>query len=106
MAETQEKHVFNYQEVAEALVKQQGLHEGLWAIYIEFGIGAANVNTKEASKEYAPAAIVPVKGIGLLRSSEENNLTVDAAIVNPGEGKTGRYVKQRLQQKARAAKKR
>ena len=83
MAETQEKHLFNYQELAEALVKKQGLHEGLWALYIEFGIGAANVNTKEGSKEYAPAAIIPVKSIGLLRGTEENNLTVDAAKVNP-----------------------
>lgn len=83
MAETQEKHLFSFQELAEALVKKQGLHEGLWAVYIEFGIGAANINTKEGGKEYVPAAIVPVKSIGLLRSSEENNITVDASRVNP-----------------------
>lgn len=105
MAETQEKHLFNFQELAEALVKKQQLHEGLWAVYIEFGIGAANINTKEGGKDYLPAAIVPVKGIGLLRSTEESNLTIDAAIVNPAT-KSGRYVKQRQQQQARASKKR
>ncbi|HXI92188.1 MAG TPA: hypothetical protein VNO24_19405 [Blastocatellia bacterium] len=83
MAETQEKHLFSFQELAEALVKKQGLHEGLWAVYVEFGIGAANFNTKEDRKEYVPAAIVPVKSVGLLRSPEENNLTVDASKVNP-----------------------
>lgn len=83
MAETQEKHLFSYQEVAEALVKKQGLHEGLWSVYFEFGIGAANFNTKEGGKELVPAAIVPLQSMGLLRATEENNLTVDAAVVNP-----------------------
>ncbi|HWO02116.1 MAG TPA: hypothetical protein VNS63_22915 [Blastocatellia bacterium] len=83
MAETQEKHLFSFQELAEALVKKQGLHEGLWSIYIEFGIGAANFNTTKEPKELVPAAIVPVKSVGLLRSSEENNITVDASKVNP-----------------------
>lgn len=83
MAETQEKHLFSYQEVAEALVKKQGLHEGLWAVYFEFGIGAANFNTKEGGKDLVPAAIVPLQSMGLLRATEENNLTVDAAAVNP-----------------------
>lgn len=83
MAESQEKHLFSYQEVAEALVKKQGLHEGRWALYFEFGISAANFNTKEGGQELVPAAIVPLQSIGLLRAKDENNLTVDAAVVNP-----------------------
>ena len=33
---------FSYKEVVEALIKKQDLHDGIWALYIEFGIGAAN----------------------------------------------------------------
>jgi len=83
MAEIEERHHFSYHEVVEALIKKQGLHEGLWAIYIEFGIGAANFKTDETSTDLVPTAIVPVKRVGLVRGTEDNNLTVDASVVNP-----------------------
>lgn len=76
---------FSYQETVEALIKQQGLHEGFWQLYIEFGLGAANISTGPSpdSGAIVPAAIVPVNKIGLKRVDKENNLTVDAAKVNP-----------------------
>ncbi|MHB8629950.1 MAG: hypothetical protein ACYDBJ_27265 [Aggregatilineales bacterium] len=73
---------FSYKEVAEALLKGQDIHEGLWGVYIEFGIGAANV-AQTSADSIVPAAIVPVVKIGLQRFTEPNNLTVDAATVNP-----------------------
>ena len=73
---------FAHKEVAEALVKQQGIHEGVWGIYVEFGIGAANVRHAETA-DLNPAAIVPIVKIGIQRFDELNNLTVDAAEVNP-----------------------
>jgi hypothetical protein len=75
-------YTFNHKEVAEALVKQQGIHEGLWGLYIEFGITAGNVGQDATS--LMPAAIVPVQKIGIQQFPEENNLCVDAAKVNPG----------------------
>lgn len=74
--------LFTYKEVAEALVKQQGIHEGLWGIYVEFGITAANINLAPDA-DITPAAIVPVQRMGLQRYEEANNLTVDATEVNP-----------------------
>ncbi len=74
--------IFTYKEVAEALVKQQDIHEGLWGIYIEFGITAANINAAPGA-DVIPAAIVPVQRMGLQRFEEASNLTVDAAEVNP-----------------------
>jgi creatinine amidohydrolase/Fe(II)-dependent formamide hydrolase-like protein len=82
MAEA-DRFTFTYKEIAEALVKQQGIHEGLWGVYVEFGIGAANVGTMPESNDVVPAAIVPVQKIGLQRFPEANNLTVDATVVNP-----------------------
>ena len=74
--------VFSYKEIAEALVKQQDIHEGLWGVYLEFGIAAANINAAPEA-DVTPAAIVPVQRMGLQRFEEANNLTVDAAEVNP-----------------------
>ncbi len=82
MAEA-EKYIFSYKEIAEALVKQQGIHKGIWGLYIEFTIGAANINTTPDDDAFLPAAIVPVKKIGLQKFNKINNLSIDAAEVNP-----------------------
>jgi hypothetical protein len=73
---------FSHKEIAEALIKYHDLHEGLWGLYIEFGLAAANVGP-EPGGDLLPTAIIPVKKIGLQRFQEFNNLTVDAAEVNP-----------------------
>jgi hypothetical protein len=75
--------VFSHKEVATALVKAQGLHEGVWGLYIKFGIAGANVGMN--ATEVQPAAIVPILEIGLQKYDEENNISVDAAKVNPAE---------------------
>jgi hypothetical protein len=72
---------FTYQELAEILIKHQDIHEGLWGIYVEFGIGATNIG--QAPDELLPAAVVPIVKLGLQRFTEPNNLTADAAKVNP-----------------------
>jgi hypothetical protein len=78
-----ESYNFTYAEVVEALVKRQGLHKGLWALRVEFGLGAANINQVEGSKDATPAAIIPLVKLGIQVGKELNNLTVDAAKVNP-----------------------
>jgi hypothetical protein len=65
----------------EALIRSSDLHEGLWGLYIEFGLAAANMGQGPA--DILPTAIIPVKKIGLQRFNEANNLTADAAEVNP-----------------------
>ena len=73
--------LFSFQEVAELMIKQQGIHDGIWGIYIKFGIGAANAS--DAAGDLFPTALVPVKEIGLQKFDTPSNLTVDAAKVNP-----------------------
>lgn len=70
-----------YKEVVEAFVKQQDLHDGIWQLYAEFGIGAGNIPI--GPDEVAPAAIVPLKKLGLMKVDKEGPLTVDASLVNP-----------------------
>ena len=73
--------VFKHKELAEILVKAQNIHEGIWGLFLRFGIGGSNVGPSE--DELQPAAIVPVLEIGLQKFEKETNLSVDAAKVNP-----------------------
>ena len=79
MAETSQV-VFSYKEVAEALVKKQGITEGLWALAVKFGIQAANMGPND--NDLKPTAIIPILEIALQKADKENNLTVDAAKIN------------------------
>jgi len=72
---------FKHAEIVELMLKKQGIHEGIWGIFIKFGMGASNVGPTEA--ELMPAAIIPVLEIGLQKFEKESNLAVDAARVNP-----------------------
>jgi len=87
------RYIFTFKEVTEALIKQQGLHEGLWMFSAEFGLGAVNIGGAEGSKELSPAAIVPIKSVGLQQGTEDNSLTVDAAKVNPKPKSAGQKKK-------------
>lgn len=82
---TPREYVFSYKELAEALVKKADVHEGLWGVVIRFGFGATNVNTAEppAEETLLPAALATVREIGIQMFDKPNNLTVDAAQVNP-----------------------
>jgi hypothetical protein len=75
---------FTHGEIAAALVQYAGLKEGLWGLYVEFGIAAGNVATGEGGP-LNPAAIVPVLKLGLQRFKEPNNMTADASQVSSGK---------------------
>ena len=76
-------YTFSHTELAEVLVKQLDIHEGLWGIYLEFSLVGANVPTPPDGKTMMPAAINFVNKIGIQRFAAPTNLTVDAAKVNP-----------------------
>jgi len=73
--------IFSYREVVTALLKAQGIHDGLWMLFVRFGLSAANVGPND--EELKPAAIIPILEIGLQKAEKESNLAVDAAKVNP-----------------------
>jgi hypothetical protein len=73
---------FSHREVAEALIRYHDIHEGLWGLYVEFGLAGANIATAQGG-DLNPAAIIPILKLGLQRYDSPNNLTADAAVVNP-----------------------
>lgn len=87
---------FSYKELAEILVKQQGIHEGLWGVFLRFGIRGANIG--HTPEELLPAAVVPVIEIGIQKFDEPSRLTVDAAVVNPARSKQTRRSSRRSEE--------
>jgi hypothetical protein len=63
------------------MVQERGITEGYWGIYVRFGIKA--INAGESDNDLRPTAIVPIVELGLQKFPELNNLSVDAAEVNP-----------------------
>lgn len=72
---------FGFHEVVTALVKAADIHEGIWGLFVRFGLGASNVG--ESENTMRPAAIVPIVEIGLQKFEKEGGIAVDAAKVNP-----------------------
>lgn len=77
------RYEFSYAEVATALIKEQNIYEGIWAVTLKFGIGATMGGPSEA--EAVPTAMVPVISIGLAKVPKEGRNAVDAAKVNPAK---------------------
>jgi len=74
-----------HRELVEMMVKSQNIHEGKWRLIVVFGIQGVNF-VPPGSNEALPTAIIPVQKIGLQRvknDEKEDNITVDAAKVNP-----------------------
>lgn len=84
MAETTQ-FLFDHQEVLAELIRKQGLHEGRWKLVLELGFAGTNAQTPSANGEllFKPAAMVLIQRIGITKTEEMNNLTLDAVTVNP-----------------------
>lgn len=76
-------HFYEHKDLVTALVKDKGIHEGLWALTVQFGLGALNINQAGDTEDINPAAIVPLLQVGIRSTNTMNGLTVDAAVVNP-----------------------
>ncbi len=69
---------FSHREVVEALIAKEGITEGIWGLYVEFGLQATNISTTPDESDLTPAAILPLLRMGLQRMPKENVLAVDA----------------------------
>lgn len=83
MAEPLERKQFtiSYAELTELLIKRSDIHTGHWGILITFGMSVTNY--KLGGGQMLPTAVLPIMSIGIQNSPVPNELTVDAAKVNP-----------------------
>jgi uncharacterized membrane protein len=79
------KYDFSHKELVEALIKQQGIHDGIWSLTVEFGLAVAN--TGPGPNEIHPTALVPLVKTGIMKTNEMTSLAVDASVVNPAQPK-------------------
>lgn len=75
--------MFTHKELLELMLKKQNIHEGLWMISIKFGMQATNFGVATDGSDTLPTALIPIVGVGMHRAEKLNNITVDAAVVNP-----------------------
>lgn len=105
--------LFDFKDIVTDMVKSRGLHEGIWQLYVEFGLAAVNMplemvpghgetqgdlllNPADAKNLLRPVAMIPIRNIGLVQAFEETAISVDAAKVNPKEpSKTARKTPQK-----------
>ena len=75
--------IISHKELTELLIKHSDVHEGKWLLWVGFGLTAGNFGPN--ASEAVPGAIVGVAQIGIQRAdgNTPNEMTVDAAVVNP-----------------------
>jgi hypothetical protein len=71
---------FKFSEIAEELVRKQGIHQGHWGLFVKFAIAATNA--PGPTGELLPTAIVPIFEMGIQKFDEPNSLTIDASKLN------------------------
>jgi hypothetical protein len=86
--------VFSFKELAEILVREQGIHDGFWGLFVRFGITAGNINMASATDPsvtaLVPTALVPIVELGIQKFEELNDLSIDAAAANPPSRTAGK----------------
>ncbi len=87
------KHTFSLHDLAVAMVKAKGLHEGEWLLGFDFGLGAANIGP--TPNEAFPAAIAHILNATLVEAdaTAPASLRVNAAQVNPKRTSRGAKAK-------------
>jgi len=75
------QYVFAHKELAELLVKKQGLHDGIWTLAFQIGMGNT-VAPSPTGGEPVPAVVVSIMGVALQKADKDGPMTVDAAKVN------------------------
>jgi hypothetical protein len=77
------EHKYSIEELLSALLRDQGIHEGHWALNVEFSATGASVKPHDAAARTLPGLIVSMNSATLRRADSTAAGAIDAAIVNP-----------------------
>jgi hypothetical protein len=77
------EHRFTLQELAAALIRQEGIHEGQWVLNVTFAATGTSVRADPESGSSVPGLLVSVTGVTLVQATAPSPSTIDAAVVNP-----------------------
>ena len=76
-------------EVAELLIKHYGYTEGKYDLVVEFSFTGGGVGPAGA---LLPGVMLGISRLGLVKTSVDGPLTMDASVINPAKGKRVRKV--------------
>ncbi|MDE2157029.1 MAG: hypothetical protein KGJ32_14250 [Xanthomonadaceae bacterium] len=75
---------FDPKEIMTALLKHQGIHQGIWMFGVNFGIGVSNIGKTPDDPEMRPGFVCQVMSVSLTSApAQVPGLTFDAAELNP-----------------------
>ncbi len=78
------QYAFSHKELGEILIRERGLHEGIWAVTFNIGMGVANLPPPTGG-DPVPAAVISIISVGLQKVPQESPMSLDAAKVNPAK---------------------
>lgn len=85
MSKIASAYSFNHKEIVTLMLKDAGVHEGIWALSVDFRLGAGAFGP--TPDEVAPTGFVSIQGIGLQRIDpvppELPPLAFNASELNP-----------------------
>ncbi|CAB3701336.1 hypothetical protein [Paraburkholderia rhynchosiae] len=77
------EHKYCVEDLITALLRDQGIHEGHWALNIEFSATGAAVKPQDQPTRTLPGLIVSVNSATLVGADASAQGSIDAAVVNP-----------------------
>ena len=77
------EHKYSIDDLIAALLRDQGIHNGHWALNVEFSATGAAVKAQDQPKRTLPGLIVSVNSATLVAADPSPEGSVDAATVNP-----------------------
>lgn len=77
------QYSLNNKELLELIIKQTNVHEGKWVLMANFGIAAGNYGP--SIDQMSPGVAIGLNKVGIQRADPKtpNEVTLDAAVVNP-----------------------
>lgn len=79
-------------DLAELLIRREGLHEGHFELAVTFNIVVANFKNPESG---GPGVLTMLGGVGLSKSAAPTPASVDAAVINPAPQSSSRPARKR-----------
>jgi hypothetical protein len=77
------EHKYSIDDLIAALLRDQGIHDGHWALNVEFSATGAAVKPQDQPARTLPGLIVSVNSATLVAADPSAEGSVDAAAVNP-----------------------
>lgn len=84
------EHKYSIEDLIAALLRDQGIHNGHWALNVEFSATGAAVKQQEQPARTLPGLIVSVNSATLAAADPSAQGAVDASVVNPRKGTAAR----------------